>query len=251
MNFHKKLYTIFGFLLFYLLNFPEKSFANTKNFEWQPVGVDKYGNITQWINLLSYEPLNNDSFRMQMKLVKGNKQILSRLDINCRNKDYYLRKRKQMSQRGTWNSLVKGSSFEEVAQFHCKKTDAAPLWGYTSATKYLWDIEKPSYPASSHEGNWLTLYKNSSSEFKYNSNTQKKSDIILAAFFYQKNHLFKNNPYVSRKSEYGWIAVSCKANLSSVFRKLSNSNSGEWMAPKPGPIGGGASLIRKAKCYEK
>ena len=250
INIHKKLYTIFGVLLFYFLNSPEKLLANTKSFEWQPVGVDNYGNITQWINLLSYEPLNNDSFRMQMKLVEGNKQILGRLDINCRNKDYYLRKRKQMSQRGTWNSLVKGSSFEEIAHYHCKKTDAAPLWGYTSATKYLWDIDKPSYSASNHEGNWLTLYKNGSSEFKYNSNTQKKSDYILAAYFYQKNHSFKNNPYVSRKSVYGWIAVSCKANLSSVFRKLSTSNSGEWMAPKPGPIGGGASLIRKAKCYE-
>ena len=250
INIHKKLYTIFGVLLFYFLNSPEKLLANTKSFEWQPVGVDNYGNITQWINLLSYEPLNKDSFRMQMKLVEGNKQILGRLDINCRNKDYYLRKRKQMSQRGTWNNLLKGSSFEEIAQFHCKKTDAAPLWGYTSATKYLWDIDKPSYPASSHEGNWITLYKNSSTEFKYNSNTQKKSDFILAAYFYQKNNSFKNNLYVSRKSDYGWIAVSCKTNLSSIFRKLSTSNSGEWMAPKPGPIGGGASLIRKAKCYE-
>ena len=250
MNIHKKLYTIFGVLLFYFLNSPEKLFANTKSFEWQPVGVDNYGNITQWINLLSYEPLNKDSFRMQIKLVEGNKQILGRLDINCRNKDYYLRKRKQMSQRGTWNSLVKGSSFEEIAQFHCKKTDAASLWGYTSATKYLWDIDKPSYPASNHEGNWLTLYKNSSSEFKYNSNIQKKSDYILAAYFYQKNHSFKNNPYVSRKSDYGWIAVSCKANLSSVFRKLNTSNSGEWMSPKSGPVGGGANLIRKAECYQ-
>ena len=250
MNFHKKLYTIFGVLIFFFLNFPEKLFANTKSFEWQPVGFDTYGNITQWINLLSYEPLNNDSFRMQMKLVEGNKQILGRLDINCRNKDYYLRKRKQMSQRGTWNILAKGTSFEEIAQFHCKKTDAASLWGYTSATKYLWDIDKPSYPAASHEGNWITLYKNNSREFQYNSNTQKVSDTILAAYFYQKNQSFKNNPYVSRKSYYGWIAVSCKTNLHSTFKKFSDFSSGEWMAPKPGPIGGGASLIRRAKCYE-
>ena len=184
-----------------------------------------------------------------MKLLEGNKQILGRLDINCRNKDYYLRKGRQMSQRGTWNSLEKGTSFEEIAQFHCKKTDAASLWGYTSATKYLWDIEKPSYPASRHEGNWITLYKNRSSEFKYNSNTQKKSGYILAAYFFQKKQTLRNNPYVSKKSDYGWIAISCKTNLSSVFRKISSSNSGEWMAPKPGPIGGGASLIRKAKCY--
>ena len=250
MKISKKLFPIFGVLLFCHLNITGKLFAKPKSFEWHPIGVDKYGNITQWINLLSYEPLNNDSFRMQMKLVEGSKQILGRLDINCRNKDYYLRKRKQMSQRGTWISITKGSSFDEVSQIHCKRTDAAELWGYTKATKYLWNIEKPTYPASNHEGNWVTLYKNNSSEFKYNSNTQKISDYILAAYFIQKKQSYKKNPYISQKSDYGWIAVSCKANLSSVFRKLSNSTSGEWMAPKPGPIGGGASLIRKAECSQ-
>ena len=250
MNFYKKLYPIIGILLFYSLSSTGKLFANTKSFEWHPVGVDNYGNITQWINLLSKKPLNNDSFRMQMKLIEGNKQILGRIDINCRNKDYYLRKGKKMSQRGVWSSLIKGTSFEEIAQLYCKNTYAAPLWGYTPATKYLWDIEKPSYPASNHEGNWITLYKNNSGEFKYNSNTQKKSDYILAAYFYQKKYSYRNNPYSSEKSDYGWIAVSCKSNLNSIFRKLSTPTSGEWTAPKPGPISGGASLIRKAKCYE-
>ena len=248
--FHIRVFPLLIFLIFSNLIFSEKLFANSKSFEWYPVGFDNYGNITQWINLLSYKPLNNDSFRMQMKLVEGNKQILGRLDINCRNKDYYLRKRKQMSQRGTWNSLEKGTSYEEIAQFHCKNTDAASLWGYTAATKYLWDIEKPSYPASNQEGDWLTLYKNNSSEFKYNSNIEKKSDYILAAYFYQKKQSFKNNPYNSLKSDYGWIAISCKTNLNSIFRKLSTPTSGEWMAPKPGPIGGAASIIRKAECYQ-
>ncbi len=249
-NLYKKLYPIFSILLFSNLNYIDKLFASTKSFVWQPVGVDNYGNITQWVNLLSLEPLNNDSFRMQMKLVEGNKQILGRLDINCRNKDYYLRKKGKMSQKGTWTSLEKGTSFEEIAQIHCKSTGAASLWGYTSATKYLWDIEKPSYPASNHEGNWVTLYKNNSSEFQYNSNTQNKKDYILAAYFYQKKQSFKNNPFISRKYDYGWIAVSCKSNLSSVFKKLNTPTSGEWMAPIPGPIGGGANLIRRAKCYK-
>ena len=248
--FYIKLLSLLSFLLFPNLSLSEKLLAKNSNFEWHPVGVDNYGNITQWINLLSYKTLNNDSFRMQMKLVEGNKQILGRLDINCRNKDYYLRKRKQMSQRGTWNSLEKGTSYEEIAQFYCKNTAAAPVWGYTSATKYLWDIEKPSYPASNHQGDWITLYKNNSSEFKYNSNIQKKNGYILAAYFYQKKQSSRNNPFNEKKSDYGWIAVSCKANLSSVFRQLSASNSGEWMAPSPGPIGGGASLIRKANCYQ-
>ena len=249
-NFYTKIYFFSSCLIFINLIFSGKLLANNKSFEWQPIGVDTFGNITQWINLLSYEPLNKDSFRMQMKLVEGNKQILGRLDINCRNKDYYLRKRRQKSQRGTWSSLEKGTSFGEIAEFYCKKTEAASRWGYTSATKYLWDIEKPLYTASNHDGNWITLYKNRSSEFKYNSNTQKKSDYILAAYYFQRKKSFRNNPYTSQKSAYGWIAVSCKSNLHSIFKKLNDSTSGEWMAPKVGPIGGGASLIRKAKCYE-
>ena len=249
-KFHIKIFPILSSILFCNLITGGKLLANSNSFEWLPIGFDNYGNITQWINLLSYKSLNKDSFRMQMKLIEGSKQILGRIDINCRNKDFYLRKKRQMSQKGTWNSIAQGSSFEAISQIYCKRTDAASSWGYTKPTKYLWDIEKPPYPASNHEGNWVTLYKNSSSEFKYNSNTQKTSDYILAAYFYQKKQSFKKNPYISRKSDYGWIAVSCKANLSSVFRKLTNSTSGEWMAPKPGPVGGGADMIRKAKCKE-
>ncbi len=249
-NFYIKVFPILSFLLFINLSFSEKLLAKNNKFEWLPIGFDNYGNITQWINLLSYKSLNKDSFRMQMKLVEGSEQILGRLDINCRNKDYYLRKNRQMSTKGTWNSIKDGSSFEDISQIYCKRTDAASSWGYTTATKYLWDIENPPYLASNHPGDWVTLYKNNSSEFRYNSNTQKKSDYILAAYFYEKKQSLKNNPYILRKSNFGWIAVSCKTNLSSTFRKLSNSTEGEWMAPKPGPLGGGASLIRKEKCYE-
>ena len=246
--FYIKLLSLFSFLLFHNLSLSEKLLAKNNTFEWHPVGVDNYGNITQWINLLSYKTLNNDSFRMQMKLVEGNKQILGRLDINCRNKDYYLRKRKQMSQRGTWNSLEKGTSYEEIAQFYCKNTAAAPVWGYTSATKYLWDIEKPSYPASNHQGDWISLYKNNSSEFKYNLNTQENSGYVLAAYFYQQNQSYKNTKSRLAKSYYGWIAVSCRTNLHSTFKKFGHHGEGEWMAPKKGVPGGGASFIRKAKC---
>ena len=248
--FYKKIYPLFAILFFYNLNLSEKLLAKSKSFEWLPVGVDRYGNITEWINLSGYKELNKDSFRLQMKLVEGNKQILGRLDINCRNKDYYLRKKRKMSQRNTWKTIEKGSSYDEIAQIYCKRTNAASIWGYTKATKYLWDLEKPQYPASEHEGDWLTLYKNNSREFRYNLNTQRTSDYILAAYFYQKNQSSKNSPYISRTSDYGWIAVSCKNNLHSIFKKLNNSTSGEWLAPKPGAIGGGASLIRKAKCYE-
>ena len=58
--------------------------------------------------------------------------------------------------------------------------------GDTHHNKISWDIEKPSYPASKHEGNWITLYKNNSSEFKYNSNTQKNQITYWLHIFIKK-----------------------------------------------------------------
>ena len=235
-------------MIFFNLNFSGKLLAHNKKSEWQPVGVDNYGNITQWINPSSYKSLNKDSFRIKIKLLEGNKNVRGRLDINCRNKDYYLRKKREISQKGPWNKIIKGSSFYEIAKFYCKRTYAASNWGYTTATKYLWDIEKPTYSASSHEGNWVTLYKNNSSEFKYNLNTQKNSDYVLAAYYYQQNQSYKDSKSRLPKSYYGWIAVSCKTNLHSIFKKFGHHTEGEWMAPKKGVRGGGASFIRKENC---
>ena len=243
-----KISFILGFFAFIDINLAGKLFANNNRLQWQPIGVDKYGNITKWINLSSHKTLNKDSFRIQVKLEEENKQILGRLDINCRNRDYYLRKRRQMSQHETWKSIPEGSSFEETAKFYCKKTSAASKWGYTADTKYLWDVEKPISPAHNHKGDWISLYKNSSREFRYNSNIKKAGDYILAAYFYKKYKQTKNSPYISTASNYGWIVVSCKSNLHSIFKEFKNSIYGEWMPPKTGPIGGGAWGIRKAEC---
>ena len=250
-NFLKKIYPIFGILLFYNSNLGEKLMARGKSFEWHPVGVDQYGNITEWINISSFKDLNKDSFRLQMKLLEENKAILARLDLNCRNKDYYLRKKRKMSQKGTWNSIPKGSSFEEIAKFYCKKTSAASNWGYTANTKYLWGIEKPTLEASSPnlQGKLIKVYKNNSSEFQYNSKIKKLTDSVLAAYYFKKKSHKKYSPHISSKYNFGWIVVSCKEKLHSTFKKFDNTNIGEWTAPKTGRIGGGADAIRKAECY--
>jgi len=250
-KFFKKIYPIFGILLFYNLNLGEKLLANSKSFEWQPVGVDQYGNITKWINIKSFKELNKDSFRLKIKLLKENKAFLARLDLNCRNKDYYLRKKGEMSTKGTWNSIPKGSSFEEIAKFFCKKTSAASIWGYTVATKYLWDTEKPSLDTlpQNLKGEWINVYKNSSSEFRYNSKVIKSPESVLAAYYFKKKSYKKNSPYISTKFNYGWIVVSCKEKLHSTYKKFDSTNIGEWTAPKTGRIGGGADQIRKGECY--
>ena len=248
--FLKNICPIFGILLFNNLSINEKLLANTKSFEWQPIGIDQYGNIKSWINLKSYKELNKDSFRIQIKLIEENKHILGRLDINCRNKDFYLRKKKQMSQKGAWNSISKGSSVEEVAKFYCLRTSAAEKWGYTDKTKYLWNSQKPTSPASDLEGSWITLYKNNSKEFKYNSSIKKNEKSILAAYYYRKSKKDNFSPYIASKSKYGWIIVSCKNNLHSVYKEFEGSNEGSWMPPQSSPIGGGADSIRKAECYK-
>ena len=249
-NFLKKIYPFFGILLFYNVNLGEKLLANEKSFEWQPVGVDQYGNITEWIDVLSLKDLNKDSFRLRMKLLEENKVVLARLDLNCRNKDYYLRKRGKMSQKGPWNSIPKGSSYEEIAKFYCKKTSAASNWGYTSKTKYLWGIDKPTLDASSPklQGDWIKVYKNNSSEFQYNSKVKKLSNSVLAAYYFKKDAYIKHSPHISSKYNFGWIVVSCKEKLHSTFKKFDNSYIGEWTAPKQGRIGGGADAIRKSEC---
>ncbi len=248
--FCNRLYPIFSILLLYNIGLNEKLLANAKSFEWEPIGIDQYGNIKSWINLGSYKELNKDSFRLQIKLIEKNKQILGRLDINCRNKDFYLRKKKQMSQKGTWNNIAKGSSVEEVAKFYCLRTSAADKWGYTDKTKYLWDSQKPTSQASNSEGSWITLYKNNSKEFRYNSSVKKNEKSILAAYYYRKNKKDSFSPYVASKSKYGWIIVSCKDNLHSVYKEFEGRNEGSWMPPQVSPIGGGAYSIRKAECYE-
>ena len=239
---------IIGFLFLANLDLNKKSIADNKSFEWHPVGVDQYGNVSQWINFSSYEELNKDSFRMQIKLVEENKQVLGRIDINCRNKDYYLRKKRQMSQKKSWNIIPQGSSFEEIAQFYCKKTSAAHKWGYTSDTKYLWNIKKPISNASNLRGDWITVYKNRSSEFKYNSNIKSLGEYVLAAYNYRKNNFSTNTNYISTKTKYGWIAVSCNSNIHSIFKKLEGTDYGEWLPPKTSPPGGGAWKIRNAAC---
>ena len=98
-KFFKKIYFIFGILIFYNLNLGEKLLASDKSYKWHPVGVDQYGNITEWINISSFKDLNKDSFRLQMKLLEENKAILARLDLNCRNKDYYLEKKNNVPER--------------------------------------------------------------------------------------------------------------------------------------------------------
>ena len=44
-NLFKKIFPFIGILLFYDLN-ARKIVRQYKNFEWQPVGVDNYGNIS-------------------------------------------------------------------------------------------------------------------------------------------------------------------------------------------------------------
>ena len=59
---------------------------------WFPFGFDKNGNPVNFVQLLSYKKLNKNSFRLKSKFTDiDNQQLEGKLDINCENKDYYIR----------------------------------------------------------------------------------------------------------------------------------------------------------------
>ena len=98
---------------------------------WFPFGFDKNGNAVNFVQLLSYKKLNKNSFRLKSKFISTtNEKIEGKLDINCENKDYYIRNNGVMSQRGTWAGIPKGSGVELLSKYLCKRTKAKDKWGY-------------------------------------------------------------------------------------------------------------------------
>ena len=97
---------------------------------WIPIGFNELGVAVAWIRVSTYEPLNENSFRFQSKYKPENSnQIEGRLDINCKNKDYYFRPNGILAQNAPWAVIEKGSGIESVAKLYCKRTAAKSEWG--------------------------------------------------------------------------------------------------------------------------
>jgi hypothetical protein len=64
----------------------------SENNTWIPIGFNKDRIASMWVQLKSYEAINENSFRVNAKYTNDQgSQIAGRIDLNCKNKDYYFR----------------------------------------------------------------------------------------------------------------------------------------------------------------
>tara|TARA_Y100001968_G_C19324322_1_gene700907 strand:+ start:188 stop:964 length:777 start_codon:yes stop_codon:yes gene_type:complete len=209
---------------------------NIKYGTWFPFGFNKNGKAVNWVQLLSYKKLNKDSFRLNSRFTysKG-EETDGKLDVNCKNKDYYIRPEGVISQKKTWATIPKGSGVEQLSKYLCKRTNAKEEWGYTERTSYLWNHPSPTENPSAASGEWI---EHTDGLGWYNTDVRKTKNSVIYAFFSKSQ---KNNNYF-------WINSSCIENLGSIFFKPNNSVKGEWLGPKPGKIGGTNNIVREKYC---
>ena len=203
---------------------------------WFPFGFDKNGNAVNFVQLLSYKKLNKNSFRLKSRFISiTNEKIEGKLDINCENKDYYIRPNGVMSQSATWAGIPKGSGVELLSKYFCKRTKAKDKWGYTKRTSYLWDHSIPLGNPTHASGEWV---QHSDGLGWYNTEIRKANNSIIYAYFSKSQ----------TKNPYSWVNNSCIENLSSIFFQPNNSVSGEWLSPRRGRVGGASERVRKSYC---
>ena len=221
---------------------------NSGNMTWHPIGFNENRIAVSWVQLKSYEPLNENSFRMNFRWSNNKGQWVGRIDMNCKNKDFYVRQKGVMFQGPNWASIPEGSGLASIAILYCKQTTAASEWGYTENTRYLWDIPAPTSDPGDAQGDWILATDNDMVESYYNSEVEKEGDYILASYYYRTKKGDRSAAQPQDNSKYTWTAVSCKKNLYSSFQVMDQSVPGVWLPPMPGRPGGGAMAIRKSFC---
>ena len=106
-----------------ICNDKTKSLRKSQYGGWYPFGFDKNGNPVSFVQLLSYQLLNENSFRLNTRFTYPEKgKIDGKLDVNCKNKDYYIRTKKVNYQRKNWANIPMGSGVEGISKYFCKRT---------------------------------------------------------------------------------------------------------------------------------
>ena len=211
----------------------KKKKENSPYGSWFPFGFNK-GTPVNWAQLLSYKELNENSFRLISKFTYPDKEKKEgKLDINCLNKDYYVRPVGVMSQKSTWAKIPKNSGVETLAKYFCKNTSARDYWGYTEKTSYLWNISVPVERPDAVNGEWI---QHSDGLGWYNSDIQQRANSIIYSYFSTKT------------GKYSWINTSCSENLSSILYQPNNSVDGRWLGPKPGRRKGISLKVKEEFC---
>jgi len=223
--------------------------VNAGNDTWFPIGVNDKRIAIAWVQLKSYKSLNKDSFRLNAKMSndKG-QQITGRIDVNCRNKDYYFRPNGVIAQRAPWAAIPAGSGIEYVGKIFCKRTMARSEWGYNDETQYLWDQDSPEGSASDAKGEWLIVTETDEVETYYNTDVINNGRYLLLATWFRAKKGERSAAQPGDTQGYLWVNVDCSKNLYSMFYKPDESIVGTWLAPVSGRPGGVAMLTKKRYC---
>ncbi|KZR88735.1 hypothetical protein [Synechococcus sp. MIT S9508] len=214
---------------------------------WIPTGFNENKVAVMWIRVSTYKPLNENSFRFRSKFTTEKGQVEGKLDINCKNKDFYFRPTGVSIRNAPWAVIPKGSGIESVALLYCKRTAAKEDWGFTPETAFLWDAPIPTTPPDMASGEWINHYDKPDGESYYNDGVKKDGNVIQFAMYYRTT---KGDMSVKNRDEakYEWIRTSCERNIGSTYAQLDQSVPGVWMPPTPGAPGGAIMLVRKKFC---
>ncbi|WP_250397949.1 hypothetical protein [Synechococcus sp. MU1651] len=215
---------------------------------WIPFGYNNERVAVFWGRVSTYKPLNENSFRIQVQYNTNNgRQMEGRMDVNCKNKDYYIRPNGVFAQNAPWAVIPKGSGVQVAATFFCRRTAAKAEWGYTESTKYIWDAPAPIYSPDQSSGEWVQFLDRADGQGYYNDDVKKEGDVITFAMWTEtiKGDMSTDNQDVQR---YDWIRSSCKKNLGSSWFVLDPSVEGIWLPPQPGRPGGAGMTVRKRFC---
>jgi len=215
---------------------------------WIPVGYNSNRVATLWVRVKTYETLNENSFRLQAQHNDNGKFYEGKLDINCKNKDFYWRRNGVFAQAAPWAVIPQGSGLESVAMIFCKRSAAAAAWGYTKDNAYLWDILRPNTRPENAKGNWIKHYDGDDAEGYYNDEIINIKGDKLFAMWVRTKKGERSAASPKDTTSYYWIAASCTENSGSTFVQLDSSVEGEWLAPVPGRPGGALLTVKQMYC---
>ena len=216
---------------------------------WFAVGFSEKRIAVAWVQLRSFSSLNESSFRLNAKFVnERGSQVAGRLDVNCRNKDWYFRPNGVIFQSAAWATIPSGSALETVAQYFCKRTSAREDWGYSASTRNLWDQPGPKDLPGDASGEWILVSDSDESEVYFNDSLKVSTGFVQVASWSRSKKGDRSAAQPSDTQGYHWMNVSCSSNLYSLFWKPDISVEGEWMPPVSGRPGGVATMVRKRYC---
>ena len=228
----------------------ENSVKKEQEFDsWFPVAFNENRIAVGWVQFKSYEELNENSFRVRGKWTyPDNNQYVGKLDINCKNKDFYFRPQGLWGSGANWAAIPQGSGVDSVARYFCRRTAAKNDWGYKDSTAYLWDIPAPTGDPANLNGEWIQYYDKDDGEAYYNTAVIKKDNSVIYGMYYRLKKGDRSAAQPSDTAKYQWVNNSCTDNLGSEFYQPDISVPGIWLAPTPGRPGGSGMIIRKEYC---